>query len=117
PTRVEPAIGPWGFDLAGMDRSVAPGDDFDRYANGGWLARTRIPNDQEASSTMLMLTERGQEWTREVIESAGGAPGTDGQRVADYYRSFMDEASIDAAGIAPIQPRLDQIAAIHDAPE
>src|ERR1700722_13712722 len=41
--RTRARIGEFGLDLAAMDRSVAPGDDFYRYVNGGWLRNTQIP--------------------------------------------------------------------------
>ena len=34
--------------------------------------------------------------------------------VGDYYASFMDEAAIEAAGLAPLRPTLDSIAAISN---
>ena len=110
-----PAIGAWGFDTAGMDRSVAPGENFFRYANGRWLAATQIPPDQSNYGMNGMLTELSNERTRPIIEAASGPPGSNGQRVCDYYKTFMDEAAIEANGIAPVQPWLDEIAAIKDA--
>ncbi len=110
-----PAIGEWGFDLAGMDRSVAPGANFYRYANGAWLASTVIPDDRSSVSVFSVLTDQSDERSRQIIESASGAPGSDGQRIGDYYRTFMDEDAIEAQGIAPIQDELDGIAAIKDA--
>ena len=35
-----------GIAVANMDRSVKPGDDFYRYANGDWIKRTEIPPDR-----------------------------------------------------------------------
>ena len=46
----KPAIGSWGFDLAGMDKSVRPGDDFFRYANGAWFDKAVIPSDRTSGS-------------------------------------------------------------------
>ena len=37
-----------GLDVAGMDRSVKPGDNFFEYANGTWLEQTEIPADRSA---------------------------------------------------------------------
>lgn len=110
-----PVIGDWGFDLAGMDRSVVPGADFYRYANGGWLASTAIPDDRSSVSVFSALTDQSDERSRQIIESATGAPGSDGQRIGDYYRTFMAEDAIEARGIAPIHDELDRIAAIKDA--
>ena len=106
--------GAWGFDTAGMDRSVAPGEDFYRYANGGWLSATHIPPDKPLYALFILLADRSNDRTRQIIEGASGPPGSDGQKIADYYRTYMDEAAIEAKGIAPIQPALDQIARIQD---
>jgi putative endopeptidase len=112
--RPRPEIGKWGFDLAGMDPSVAPGASFYRYANGKWLTNTQIPADKADYGMFTMLADRSEERTRQIIESASGAPGSDGQRIADYYKAFMDEAAIEARGIKPIQPEIDRIAKIKD---
>ncbi len=109
-----PQIGAWGFDTAGMDRSVAPGADFYRYANGRWLATTQIPADKPLYAMFSQLADLSVERTRQILEAASGAPGSDAQRIGDYYRAFMDEAAIEAAGIAPIQRGLDAISQIQD---
>src|SRR5262245_7808968 len=82
-------IGAWGFDLGGMDRSVAPGADFYHYANGHWLATTPIPADKPLYAMFIALSDRSRERTREILEASSGAPGSDGQRVGDYYKAFM----------------------------
>jgi putative endopeptidase len=115
PARARPEIGAWGFDVTGMDPSVAPGASFYAYANGGWQKATQIPADKSNYGMFTALSDRSDERTRKIIEAANGAPGSDGQRIADYYKSFMDEAAIEAKGIAPIQPWLDEIARIKDA--
>src|SRR5690349_11649150 len=51
-----------------MDRSVRPGNDFYRYANGGWLARTAIPSGQASYDTRAMLGERNTQRVRELIQ-------------------------------------------------
>jgi putative endopeptidase len=107
-------IGAWGFDLGGMDRSVAPGADFYHYANGHWLATTPIPADKPLYAMFIALSDRSRDRTREILEASSGAPGSDGQRVGDYYKAFMDEAAIEAKGTAPIQPTLDAIARLKD---
>jgi len=112
---LHPAIGTWGFDTTGMDRSIAPGASFFRYANGGWLAATQIPADKSNYGMFAILSDVSDERVRVIAEAASGPPGSDGQRIGDYYKSFMDEAAIEAKGTAPIQPWLDDIAKIKDA--
>ena len=107
-----------GIDLAGIDRSVAPGDDFFSHANGAWLARTDIPADRSSYGTSDMLTELTARRTAELIERAARtkAPaGSDARKIGDYYATFMDETAIEAKGLAPLRPSIDRIAALADA--
>jgi predicted metalloendopeptidase len=108
---------PPGVDLAGMDKSVAPGDDFNAYANGGWVKTTPIPPDKSSYGAATILVDRTRQQTVEIIQdpvNAGANATPDARKVGDFYASFMDEAAIEAKGIAPLQPRLAAIAAIAD---
>jgi len=105
-----------GIDVSAIDRSVAPGDDFFRYANGAWLKRTEIPPDRSywgASGVLAELTDRRID---ELIRaaSASAAASSDARKVADYYDSFMDEAAIERLGAAPLAAGLRQIDAVSD---
>ncbi|HYI48244.1 MAG TPA: M13 family metallopeptidase [Allosphingosinicella sp.] len=112
----QPAAQPGvGVDLAGIDRSAAPGDGFDQYANGGWRGRTEIPADRSGigsfSAAALLVEQRNVE----IITGAGRgdpAPGSNARRVADYYGAYLDRTGIDARGAAPLQPALARIRAI-----
>jgi predicted metalloendopeptidase len=106
-----------GIDLDGMDRSVAPGDDFFRYANGTWLKETEIPADRSAWGTGGMVEELTSKRTRELIEkaAASSAPaGSDERKIGDTFATFMDEAAIEAKGLAPVKRELDEAAALAD---
>ncbi len=104
-----------GVDLSAMDKSAAPGDDFYRYANGAWLARTEIPADQSAWGAFNALNELTRQRTRALIEDTIKTKATgEAGKVGDFYASFMDEAGIEAKGINPLKPDLDAIAAITD---
>jgi len=112
-----PSIGSFGVDLAGRDLSVRPGDDFFQYANGTWATTTQIPSDRTRWGTFDILREKADNDQRVIIEEvalAGGRPGTVQQKIADYYNSYLDQAGIDARGLAPLQPELAQIAAIQN---
>jgi putative endopeptidase len=111
----KPALGSFGFDVAGMDRSVAAGDDFYKFSNGKWDETTAIPADRSSWGGFGVLRDLSDQRTREVIQTAAGtkAPaGSSTQKVGDYYASFMDEAAIEAKGVAPVKPQLDAIAAL-----
>jgi predicted metalloendopeptidase len=104
-----------GVDLAGMDRSVAPGDNFWVYANGAWDKATAIPADRSAYGVDSILVDEARNRTIALIqESAGGARGDDTRKIGDFYASFMDEAGIEAKGVKPVKPELDVISAISD---
>jgi len=105
------------LDVAGMDKSIAPGDDFNAYANGGWLKATAIPADKSSYGLDPMLIDLTRKRTLSLIEEASKATqpaSEDVRKVGDFYAGFMDEAAIEAKGIAPLKPQLDAIASIAD---
>ena len=106
-----PQYGTFGFDAAGMDRSVAPGQDFYQYANGNWDRTTQIPADQSNYGMFTTLADLSEARTHGILEEAARTPGS---RMGDFYASFMDEAAIERAGIAPIQPILNRIKGLND---
>jgi len=110
----KPQLGSFGFDAAGMDRSVAAGDDFFDYANGGWVRNTEIPADRSSYGSFNVIAEKTLADTRAIMEEAGSADGGEARKVGDYYAAYMDEAAIEARGIAPLQPQLQAIAGIGD---
>lgn len=106
-----------GIAVANMDRSVKAGDDFYEYANGDWLKRTEIPPDRGGVSVFSKLTDLSNKRTAALIEEIAKSnppAGSDTRKVADLYNSYMDEAAIEAKGLAPVRPHLDAIAAIRD---
>lgn len=108
-------IGAWGIDLAVRDDSVAPGDDFNRYANGRWLDTFEIPADLAQYGIFVELQLEAEEDIREIVEElAAGepAPGTLEQKVGDFYASWMNTGRLDELGAAPLDPQLAEIAAI-----
>ena len=109
PAAERPQIGAFGFDLDGMDRSVAPGDNFYRHANGNWDRTTEIPADRSNYGMFTVLADLSSARTRTILDEAMASPGS---RIGDFYASFMDEAAVDAAGIAPLRPMMARVAAI-----
>ena len=109
------ASSPHGLDLAGIDRSVTPGEDFFHYANGAWLKATEIPPDRSSYGPGEQLTELTAERTAELVRNtAGAAAGSEARKIGDYYASFMDEDRIEKRGLEPLQPAFRSIAAIKD---
>ena len=106
---------PSGVDLAGIDHSVKPGDDFDGYANGTWRKTAVIPADRASTGIFLQVFEKAEQRNAELIKAAAAskAPtGSNERKIADYYAAYMDQASIDAHGLRPLRPQLHRIDAI-----
>jgi predicted metalloendopeptidase len=105
-----------GIELANMDRSVRPQDDFYKYVNGTWLKNTQIPADKSRYGAFDKLRDDSEARLRAIIEEsatkADKQPGSDEQRVGDLYNSFMDEARIDELGLKPIEAELARIDAV-----
>jgi putative endopeptidase len=105
-------LGSWGVDLTARDLGVRPGDDFFSYANGSYFARTPFAPDDEWIGTWNDLQLRTAEQVREIIQSVpNGEAGSLGQKVNDYYRSYLDVAAIDKAGFGAARASLDAISA------
>ena len=99
-----------------MDRSTRPGDDFSKYANGKWDQETAIPPDRAAWGIGAILDEQARERTRMLLDGARSqsTAGSDQRKAADYYAAYMNEAAVEARGLATLQPMLDRMAAIAD---
>jgi putative endopeptidase len=111
----KPELGTFGFDEAGMDRTVAPGDSFYDFASGTWTKNNPIPADKSSYGMFNKLADLSEARTRTIIEAAAAdknaAPGSEAQKVGDFYRSFMDEAGIEAKGLTPLAEPMAKIAA------
>ena len=102
-------FGKWGVDLTGMDKSVNPGDDFDKYVNGAWFARTEIPADQGSAGVGADVFNLTQDQIRAVIERA---PAT--SQLGGMYQSFMNEALVEQKDDAPLKASVARVNAIAD---
>ncbi|MBN8806219.1 MAG: M13 family metallopeptidase [Sphingopyxis terrae] len=105
-------FGSWGVDLGARDTSVKPGDDFDKYANGGWFARTEIPADQASAGVDYDVYNLTQRQLRQLVT---GAPAT--SQVGGLYQSFMDEKRVAQLGAKPLMADIAAVAAIKDKSE
>ncbi|MFC5568770.1 M13 family metallopeptidase [Lysobacter yangpyeongensis] len=113
----KPQLGTFGVDLGARDASVKPGNDFNRYVNGHWLDTYQLKDYETSYGSFNELRDRSEAQVHALIEELQQrkdlAAGSDAQKVRDYYASFMDRATRDAAGIKPLQPVLDRIGAIR----
>jgi putative endopeptidase len=111
-----------GIDLTSLDRTCKPCDDFYQFANGGWIKNHPIPAAYPQYGTANILVDKNRQVTHEILETASksnAAPGTDEQKIGDYYASCMDTAAIDAAGTKPLDPllaRIDGLTSLKDLP-
>jgi putative endopeptidase len=107
-----------GFDLANLDRSCAPCTDFNKFANGGWMAKNPIPAAYPSWGIANEVNEHNREILHQILEDAAkdttAAPGSNEQKIGDYYGSCMDTAKIESEGLKPLQPELDRIEKISD---
>ncbi|MES2442540.1 MAG: M13 family metallopeptidase [Pseudomonadota bacterium] len=106
PARPKPQYGSFGFDEAGMDKSVAPGDNFYAYGNGTWARNTAIPADKSNYGSFNLLDDLSHDRTHSILEEARTDPNS---KIGIAYATYLDTKTIDAKGLAPIQPWLDQI--------
>ena len=109
-----------GINVANMDRSQTPGDNWFLYCNGDWIKRTELPADRARIGVFSQLDDLSNKRTAALIEEVAKstAPAGSAQRKsADLYNSFMDEAAIEKTGLAPLEPHLKAIAAIKDKKE
>ena len=106
-----------GIAVENIDRSVKPGDNFYLYANGDWIKRTVIPPDRAGINVFSRLSDLSNRRTQDLIQDivkSNPPVGSSLRKVADLYNSYMDEAAIEATGLAPLRPHLDAIAAIRN---
>ncbi|GAA3963491.1 M13 family metallopeptidase [Hymenobacter antarcticus] len=107
-----------GVTLANLDRSVAPCDDFFRFANGNWMKNNPIPASETGWGSFNQLRDRNRSVARRILEKAAAdrtaKPGSNMQKVGDFYAAAMDSVAVEKAGLKYLQPRLSQISAIQD---
>jgi predicted metalloendopeptidase len=104
-------------DADKIDTSVKPGEDFYRYANGGWLKTTAIPAGRATYDNRATLTEKTNQRVRDLIQDAAASHpsrGSVAQKVGDYYASFMDQDGIQAKGLTSLTDEMAVISKITD---
>ena len=107
-----------GLDPANLDRTCKPCDDFFQFAVGGWLKKNPIPPEYAEWGSFVTLADKNQQALRDVLEAAAAntsaAPGSNEQKIRDYYATCMDTAAIDAQGVEALSSELRAIDAIQD---
>ena len=106
-----PRFGTWGFDLSGRDGSVKPGDDFFKFANGGFVERTHIPEDLVRFGNFDVLAILSENRVREILEEAVKQPAQATTKIGNFYAAFMDEAQVEQLGAQPLAADLAKVKA------
>ncbi|HUQ89407.1 MAG TPA: M13-type metalloendopeptidase [Vicinamibacterales bacterium] len=105
-----------GLEPESFDKEVRPQDDLFRHVNGGWLAKTDIPADKASYGAFDILFDKAQADLRAIVEEAAKsttrAPGSEAQKIGDFYESFMNEQRAEQLGITPLKAELDAIDAV-----
>ena len=108
-----------GFDLGNLDRSVAPCVNFYQFANGGWMKNNPTPAAYPRWGSFTILQEHNQDVLHTILEDAAkdksAQPGSNWQKIGDFYASCMDESAIETAGLKPLADEFERIAQIKDA--
>lgn len=108
----KPEYGTFGFDEAGMDRSIQPGDSFYGYASGTWAKNTPIPADKSNFGSFGVLADLSEARTHGILQEQAKDPSS---KIGLAYAAYLDRAAIDAKGLAPIQPLLTKIKGVTKA--
>ncbi len=103
------AIGEFGIDLTARDTSVKPGDDFEKYASGTWIAKTPIPADRPSIGAFDNLYEDVQAQLQTLVTEA-----PKGTKYGALYAAFMDEKAVERAGLAPLMRDIAEVRAVAD---
>ncbi|MDR6985126.1 putative metalloendopeptidase [Rheinheimera pacifica] len=101
-----------GIELANMDTSVAPQQDFFHYVNGSWMEKTEIPADKARWGSFDELRENAEKQVLAIVQQLAAeqqAKGSDEQKIADLYKSFLDAELAEVLGLNPLRPELAQI--------
>jgi predicted metalloendopeptidase len=110
PSSPKAVLGDWGFDLDTLDRSVDPGADFFRFANGKWLASAKIPDDRPVWGPFAQLRVLSEERLITIIHGIDAAPaGTNPQKIRDLYAGYVDQGAIEKRGLTPARSDLARI--------
>jgi putative endopeptidase len=114
-----PNFGSWGFDLAGQDRTVKPGDNFFEFANGNAVKGIVIPADRTNFGAFVELADLSEQRVHGILDDASakaaGKPDDAMGKAGAIFKAFMDETSVEALGAAPLQKDLAAIKAVQTA--
>ncbi|WP_395827437.1 M13 family metallopeptidase [Collimonas sp.] len=107
-----------GIDMQNADLAVRPQDDFYNYVNGSWLKKTDIPADKSSWGTFYELRENSLNQLHTIVDAVSAeknlTPGSNKQKIADLYASYMDEPALETLGIKPLAAEFAKVDALKD---
>jgi len=110
------AVGNWGVDLAMMDKSVKPGEDFFAYTNGNWLKTAVIPADRSYAGVNYELNKQNEDRLKAIMAEIGKSPDAsltpEGRKLRNLFAAFTDIAAIEAHAMAPAEADLKMVAGL-----
>jgi putative endopeptidase len=101
-----------GFVVSELSTKVRPQDDLFRHVNESWMERTPIPADRSSYGTFDILHENSERAIRDILEEGQSADADEARKFGDLYSSFLDEDRVEALGASPLQPLLEDVAAV-----
>lgn len=110
-------FGDWGLEIASMDSTVAPGDDFYGYVNGSWEQNYVMPDSELRAGSRMALRARNYQTIRDIIDELSSKPQAAGsveKKIGDLYTSYMDKERRNLLGLSPLAADLKRIAEIRD---
>ena len=119
PQAASKAASDWGFDLAGMNRTVLPGNSFYDFANGTAVSKIVIPADRTNYGAFIALADLSETRVHAILNEASAhvadAPANGIGKAGAIYKAFMDEAQVEKLGAAPLAPEIAQVRAMKTA--
>lgn len=106
-----------GIDLAAVNQDVRAQDDFFAHVNGTWLNQTEIPADKSRYGMFNVIYDDTQERLKALIQesaNAGSSADANTQKLGAMYNSYMNVEKVNELGLTPLQPVLDEIAAVEN---
>ena len=119
-TSSAPELGNFGIDMSHQDPEIRAGDDFFRYANGGWLDTFELPPSRSSYGSFTVLSDRSDQRVRGIIEDLSQTEPTQGsieQKISDYYLSYMNVDVLNDRGIGPLRDGLAKLREIESKDE
>ncbi|GAB2474427.1 peptidase M13 [Hymenobacter qilianensis] len=114
----EPMVKGVGLDVANIDKTVDPCQDFNQFASGNWMKNNPVPAAESSWGSFNELFDKNNAVMRQILDEAAAntsaTKGSNAQKVGDYYFTAMDSMAIEKAGMTPLKPELDRLAAVKD---